>query len=55
VNCLLCHNGRGHLTSLSLWGSQTTRYQAWGLSSFMSRTNFPRTSTGVQNVYYWAP
>jgi hypothetical protein len=53
VNCLLCHNGRGHLDSLSLWASQTTRYQAWGLSSFMSRTNFPRTSTGVQNRYYW--
>ena len=38
VNCLLCHNGRGHLDSLSLWGSQTTRVQAWGLSAFMART-----------------
>src|SRR5260221_328773 len=53
VNCLLCHNGRGHLDPLSLWASHTTRYQAWGLSSFLSRTNSPRTSTGVQNVYYW--
>jgi hypothetical protein len=38
VNCLLCHNGRGHLDSLSLWGSQTTRTQAWGLAAFMSHT-----------------
>ena len=38
VNCLLCHNGRGHLDSLSLWGSQTTRAQAWGLAAFMSHT-----------------
>ena len=38
VNCVLCHNGKGHLDSLSLWGSKTTRVQAWGLSSFMSRT-----------------
>lgn len=38
VNCLLCHNGAGHLTTLSLWGGQTTRYQAWGLSSFISHT-----------------
>jgi len=38
VNCLLCHNGRGHLDSLSLWGSQTTRAQAWGLSAFMAHT-----------------
>jgi hypothetical protein len=38
VNCLLCHNGAGHLTSLSLWGGQTTRLQAWGLSAFLSHT-----------------
>jgi hypothetical protein len=53
VNCVLCHNGRGHLDSLSLWGSQTTRYQAWGLSSFLSRTTLTRTNTGTQNNYYW--
>ncbi|HLG99462.1 MAG TPA: DUF1549 domain-containing protein [Bryobacteraceae bacterium] len=52
VNCLLCHNGRGHLDSLSLWGSQTTRMQAWWLSSFLSHTTTPRT-TVAQNVYYW--
>src|SRR5665213_905899 len=38
VNCLLCHNGLGHLTTLSLWGGQTTRNQAWGLSAFMAHT-----------------
>ena len=52
VNCLLCHDGRGHLDSLSLWGSQTTRMQAWWLSSFMSRTTTPRTTVST-NVYYW--
>ena len=52
VNCLLCHNGRGHLDSLSLWGSQTNRQQAWGLSSFLSHTDVPRTAV-AQNVYYW--
>ncbi|MDP9170696.1 MAG: DUF1549 domain-containing protein, partial [Acidobacteriota bacterium] len=38
VNCLLCHNGAGHLTTLSLWGGQTTRAQAWQLSAFLSHT-----------------
>ncbi len=52
VNCLECHNGRGHLDSLSLWGSQTNRQQAWGMSSFLSHTDNPRT-TVAQNVYYW--
>jgi len=55
VNCLLCHNGRGHLDALSLWGSQTTRQQAWGLASFLSRTDVPRTlvSQSNNNIYYW--
>lgn len=53
VNCLLCHNGRGHLDALNLWGSQTTRQQAWGLSSFLSHTDVPRTNTGVKNIFYW--
>jgi hypothetical protein len=52
MNCLLCHNGRGHLDSLSLWGSQTTRVQAWWMSSFMSHTTTPRTTVAT-NVYYW--
>ena len=44
VNCLLCHNGRGHLDTISLWGANTTRYQAWQLSSFMSHTQLARTA-----------
>jgi hypothetical protein len=56
VNCLLCHNGAGHLTGINLWGSQTTRYQAWQLSSFVSHTMPARVipdSTNT-NVYYWS-
>src|SRR5579864_597237 len=48
LNCLLCHNGRGHLDSLSLWGYYTTRQQAWGMASFMSRTATSQTGQGVQ-------
>jgi hypothetical protein len=44
VNCLLCHNGRGHLDSLSLWASNTTRYQAWELASFFSHTQLLRAA-----------
>jgi len=54
MNCLLCHDGRGHLTTLSLWGSTFTRYQAWGFSSFMSHTNLqsPKDATTGQNLWY---
>ena len=56
VNCLLCHNGRGHLDGLSLWGQSVTRYQAWQLASFLSRTSTARTpvTAGNNNVYYWS-
>jgi hypothetical protein len=55
VNCLLCHNGRGHLDTLSLWGGQTTRYQAWELASFLSHTSMTRgyPDSTNKNVYYW--
>jgi hypothetical protein len=44
VNCLLCHNGRGHLDALSLWAKNTTRYQAWQLSSYLSHTSAQRVN-----------
>jgi hypothetical protein len=57
VNCLLCHNGAGHLTQLNLWGSNITRYQAWQLSSFMSHTAPPghtAVNASNPNIYYWS-
>ncbi len=56
VNCLLCHNGRGHLDNLSLWAVQTTRYQAWQLASFLSHTQAARhaASSVSTNVYSWS-
>jgi hypothetical protein len=53
VNCLLCHNGRGHLDALSLWAVGTTRYQAWGLASFMSRTAISQTRDSTNTPSYW--
>src|SRR5579884_2471320 len=55
MNCLLCHNGRGHLDQLSLWGSQGTRYQAWQFASFVSRTVVARVPiSGQTNLYSWS-
>jgi hypothetical protein len=48
LNCLLCHNGAGHLTGLSLWGQQQTRYNAWGMAAFLSHTS--TTSTAVSSA-----
>lgn len=56
LNCLLCHNGAGHLTELSLWGKTFTRKQAWQLASHYSRTTLARTrlDPNVSTPYYWS-
>lgn len=56
LNCILCHDGRGHLDSLSLWGRSAKRSAAWGMASYFSRTSFPATrpspSTDPNLRYY---
>ena len=54
-NCLLCHNGAGHLTTLSLWGGQQTRVAAWGMAAFLSHTYVFATpvTAGTNNPKYW--
>jgi hypothetical protein len=56
MNCLLCHNGRGHLDTISLWAGNFTRYQAWGMSSFYSHVALrnPALDSTVKNgPTYW--
>ncbi|MGE0129399.1 MAG: DUF1549 domain-containing protein [Blastocatellales bacterium] len=42
LDCLLCHNGAGHLESVNLWGAQRTRLEAWGMSAFFARVRRQR-------------
>lgn len=39
-DCILCHNGRGHLEGLSLWGQDATRTSAQRLAAFFSRIQY---------------
>lgn len=52
-NCVLCHNGRGHMEALSVWGKSATRAQAWGLSAFFSKTVSRRTYPEPTNRNVW--
>ena len=36
VDCVLCHDGAGHLEGLSAWGERATRLETWGLAAFFS-------------------
>jgi hypothetical protein len=39
MDCLLCHDGPGHLDAVNLWGSQAMRFQAWGMAAFFTGFN----------------
>ena len=54
-NCILCHNGAGHLTGLSLWGAQQTRVNAWGMAAFFAHTNTFSTAVSADSATprYW--
>lgn len=55
MNCVLCHDGRGHLDSISLWGSTMTRAKAWGFSGFMAHTTLTtKTDTTTGQPLWWA-
>ncbi len=48
MDCLLCHDGAGHLDAVNVWAAKTTRQDAWGLAAFYARTR--RTQVNVNNV-----
>ncbi|MBS1787987.1 MAG: DUF1549 domain-containing protein [Acidobacteria bacterium] len=51
TDCLLCHDGAGHLDAVNLWGSQRTRLDAWGMSAFFARTRRQRQVLSQQPNY----
>ena len=51
-DCVLCHNGRGHLEQVNLWGSRTTRLDAWKMSAFFSRLNIPGRTAASTDFFY---
>jgi hypothetical protein len=49
-DCLLCHNGRGHLDQVNLWASRQTRLQAQSMAAFFSRLRFAPAPGGAFNI-----
>jgi uncharacterized protein DUF1553/uncharacterized protein DUF1549 len=49
-DCLLCHNGEGHLDAVNLWASQVKRSEAWGMAAFYSRARITRPAGATWNV-----
>lgn len=42
MDCILCHDGDGHLDDLSVWGGEAKRSEAWGLAAFFAKTGLVR-------------
>lgn len=54
LDCLLCHNGRGHLDEVNLWGSRRTRLEAQKMAAFFSRLNMPSRNVPSTSFYYFS-
>ena len=67
MDCVLCHDGQGHLDALSVWGTNAKRLDGWRLAAFFSDIpryqawrypgrqlpNDPRTGRRVNANYYF--
>ena len=51
MDCLLCHNGRGHLDQVNLWGSKKTRLEAWRMAAFFARLDMPQRNVPSTDKY----
>ncbi|MCS6954135.1 MAG: DUF1549 domain-containing protein [Bryobacterales bacterium] len=51
-DCLLCHDGRGHLEQVSLWGARATRAEAWRMAAFFSRMSLNTRRVSQDDFYY---
>lgn len=54
LDCLLCHNGRGRLEEVNLWGSRRTRLEAQRMAAFFARLNMPLRNVPSNNFYYFS-
>lgn len=52
-DCILCHDGRRHLDTVSLWGSAAKRADAQKMASHFSRTTMAAYRTSDTTEYYY--
>jgi Protein of unknown function (DUF1549)/Protein of unknown function (DUF1553) len=49
--CTSCHNGAGHLETLSLWGATKTRQDFWGMAAFFAKAQFLPINQQQPGIY----
>ena len=53
-DCLLCHNGRGHLDQINAWGARQTRVDAWKMAAYFSHLNFASPNLPSSDFYFYS-
>ena len=53
-DCLLCHNGRGHLDQINVWGAHQTRMDAQRMAAYFSHLNFASPNLPASNFYFFS-
>ena len=53
-DCLLCHNGRGHLDQINVWGARQTRMDAWKMSAHFAHLTFAGANVPSNNFYFYS-
>ena len=51
-DCLLCHDGRGHLEQVNLWASKATRIEAQRQAAFFARISMPKPNLPATDFLY---
>ncbi len=51
-DCLLCHDGAGHLDQISLWGASALRMEAQQMAAFFSRMRVAGSRAPQGDFYY---
>jgi hypothetical protein len=52
-DCLLCHNGKRHLDSISVWGAGVTRLEAYRMAAHFSHVSMTGYSTTDKSDFYY--
>ncbi|MCX7603332.1 MAG: DUF1549 and DUF1553 domain-containing protein [Bryobacteraceae bacterium] len=51
-DCLLCHNGKYHLDTVSAWGAKVTRLEAQQMAAHFARINMAARRAETTDFYY---
>ncbi len=51
-DCILCHNGRRHLDTVSVWGKDAKRVDAQRMSAFFARMRLTRRNVATGDYFY---